>query len=80
MTIAQSARFQISLVLMPGSVMDIVMTITIKLTAIMMELMMEGIAAIITIYMLTNIAKIVTVAMMNGPRKNAKRNVKATNV
>ena len=76
MTIAQSARFQISLVLMPGSVMDIVMTITIKLTAVMME----GIAAIITIYILTNIAKIVTAAMMNGPRKNAKRNVKLANV
>jgi len=60
--------------------MDIVMTITIRLTAIMMELMMEEIAAIITIYILTNIVKIVTVAVMNGPIKNVKRNVQATNV
>ena len=60
--------------------MDIVMTITIRLSAIMMELMMEEIAAIITLYILTNIAKIVTVVVMNGPIKNVKRNVKATNV
>ena len=73
-------KYHHQIVWMPGLAMDIVMTITIRLTAIMMELMMEEIAAIITLYILTNIAKIVTVVVMNGPIKNVKGNVKATNV